>query len=177
MKKCSRCNKIKTLECFTKDNTKTTGVSSRCRDCQKEVRNLKAKKVGYRKGASLYANLSPKARENERIRKKLWKKNNPHVVAAINRRTYVKRKKLSIECTTKEVKNFMNNNICCVKCGTTKDLTLDHIIPVSWGLISRHSLDNFQVLCNSCNGAKRDRESIDYRPIEPDMNFDIRNML
>ncbi len=43
----------------------------------------------------------------------------------------------------------------CQSCGTTKKLTIDHIIPLNLG--GTHDLSNFQTLCQSCNSRKRDR--------------------
>lgn len=43
----------------------------------------------------------------------------------------------------------------CKVCGSTIDLCIDHIVPVSKG--GGDELDNLQVLCRSCNSRKRDR--------------------
>lgn len=160
MKICSGCSKEKKDSEFYKDKSRPSGLTYRCKVCIKEARGDKYK------CASSPRNLSAKARENESIRKKKYKKDHPDVVAASNRKTYVMRKELSIECTNAEVKQFMAENLYCVQCGSTEDLTLDHIIPVSWGILSRHALDNFQTLCNSCNGTKKANSSIDFRPFE-----------
>jgi len=40
----------------------------------------------------------------------------------------------------------------CRKCGATKDLHIDHIVPVACG--GTNDLDNLQFLCRSCNMAK-----------------------
>jgi hypothetical protein len=40
----------------------------------------------------------------------------------------------------------------CQKCGTTKDLHIDHIVPVARG--GTNDLSNLQFLCRSCNSAK-----------------------
>lgn len=42
----------------------------------------------------------------------------------------------------------------CVQCGTTSDLTLDHIVPKSKGGSSE--VDNLQTMCAPCNHAKAD---------------------
>lgn len=48
----------------------------------------------------------------------------------------------------------------CVFCGSTENLHIDHIIPVSRG--GREDEDNMQVLCRTCNLKKHN--SIDYSP-------------
>jgi len=43
----------------------------------------------------------------------------------------------------------------CVKCGSDRQLTVDHIIPLAKG--GSNDLSNFQTLCRRCNSGKRDR--------------------
>ena len=49
----------------------------------------------------------------------------------------------------------------CLKCGSTKRITIDHVIPLSVG--GWHDPINIQPLCHSCNSGKRHRIA-DYRP-------------
>lgn len=51
----------------------------------------------------------------------------------------------------------------CLDCGSTRGLTIDHIIPLSLGGTS--FLDNKQILCESCN-TKKDNLAIDFRSKE-----------
>lgn len=44
----------------------------------------------------------------------------------------------------------------CRHCGTHRNLTVDHIKPVSKG--GTNDLDNLQTLCGTCNNRKNDRE-------------------
>ena len=45
----------------------------------------------------------------------------------------------------------------CKECGTTKDLTVDHIIPlVDLHPELRYEISNLQVLCRKCNSSKGD---------------------
>jgi 5-methylcytosine-specific restriction endonuclease McrA len=55
-------------------------------------------------------------------------------------------------------------NYTCLRCGRREPeivLTLDHVMPLSMG--GRHSIENIQPLCFSCNSSKNARH-IDYRP-------------
>ena len=49
----------------------------------------------------------------------------------------------------------------CLKCGTPKNLHVDHIVPVSLGGLT--VLRNLQTLCSDHNLGKGNRESVDYR--------------
>lgn len=52
-------------------------------------------------------------------------------------------------------KVFENDFYRCVNCGTHKDLTLDHILPVSKG--GNDEIENLQTLCKPCNISKGDK--------------------
>ena len=47
---------------------------------------------------------------------------------------------------------FERDGYRCVQCGTTEDLTIDHIYPRIRG--GAHTEDNLQTLCRSCNSRK-----------------------
>ncbi len=49
-------------------------------------------------------------------------------------------------------KLIINRDKCCLNCGSTKNLTIDHITPVVLG--GENSYDNLQTLCQSCNSSK-----------------------
>ena len=49
----------------------------------------------------------------------------------------------------------------CLRCGSSKKLTLDHILPQSAG--GSGALTNLQLLCPRCNRRKGANE-VDYRP-------------
>ena len=49
----------------------------------------------------------------------------------------------------------------CLCCGAKRNLSMDHIIPLSRG--GQHTASNIQPLCRSCN-ARKYTNSIDYRP-------------
>jgi 5-methylcytosine-specific restriction endonuclease McrA len=50
---------------------------------------------------------------------------------------------------------FRRDNHTCQYCGTTKHLTLDHVIPKSKG--GTHAWDNVVTACETCNSRKGDR--------------------
>jgi 5-methylcytosine-specific restriction endonuclease McrA len=50
---------------------------------------------------------------------------------------------------------FRRDNHACQYCGSTKHLTLDHVIPRSKG--GTHTWDNVVTACEKCNSCKGDR--------------------
>jgi len=49
----------------------------------------------------------------------------------------------------------------CLRCGTTKDLARDHIVPL--GIGGSDYANNLQPLCRSCNASKG-QSYVDFRP-------------
>mgnify|MGYP000435089036 CR=1 FL=1 len=49
----------------------------------------------------------------------------------------------------------------CVACGTSEDITRDHIVPLSRG--GSDDISNIQPLCRACNSAKNKYKIVDYR--------------
>jgi 5-methylcytosine-specific restriction endonuclease McrA len=52
----------------------------------------------------------------------------------------------------------------CASCGSEENLTMDHVVPLSWG--GGHNPENIQVLCGSCNSSKGCYSDTDYRTPE-----------
>lgn len=73
--------------------------------------------------------------------------------------------KNKIALTTERLK--ARDGVKCAKCGSTNELTIDHIIPISLleflGIKKEHSYNfkkhgaNLQLLCRACNSLKSNR--------------------
>ena len=57
---------------------------------------------------------------------------------------------------------LVRDNRRCLKCGTVRDLTIDHITPLAKG--GDNDLNNLQTLCFKCNSSKSDTIA-DYREV------------
>jgi probable phage phi-105 holin-like protein len=57
----------------------------------------------------------------------------------------------------------LKNNPYCINCGTTENLTVDHIIDPLGNLILFFNKDNLQTLCKECHRVKTAKEIADRR--------------
>ena len=76
---------------------------------------------------------------------------------------------------------FKRDNGCCQYCGTTNDLTLDHLVPRSKG--GKSTWNNLVTACKSCN-AKKGNQSLEEAglvlkrpPFKPSYIMFLRNNL
>jgi len=51
----------------------------------------------------------------------------------------------------------------CMACGSTSNIHVDHIVPISWDHRLALCFDNLQVLCRYCNLSKGNRNATDFR--------------
>jgi hypothetical protein len=61
----------------------------------------------------------------------------------------------------------------CECCNATRDLTADHIVPLSRG--GGATLTNYRVLCRRCNSSKADRDA-PKRPVKPRARFSRQSL-
>jgi 5-methylcytosine-specific restriction endonuclease McrA len=91
---------------------------------------------------------------------KKWEQANPE---SRRRRTANRRARLQKvftgQITLKEIIKFYANP--CFYCGSNKEITLDHIIPISKG--GSHSIGNIVSACQSCNYSKHDKLYMEWR--------------
>lgn len=59
------------------------------------------------------------------------------------------------------MKVFERDGNACVFCGTTENLTMDHVIPKQ--LKGQYTFDNLQTLCFSCNQEKANKFPYNYQ--------------
>ena len=61
---------------------------------------------------------------------------------------------------TRDAVRFVYGNKC-LKCLSTENIQIDHIVPRSWG--GSNDFNNLQPLCARCNQAKSNNNAVDYR--------------
>jgi 5-methylcytosine-specific restriction endonuclease McrA len=91
-----------------------------------------------------------------------WKKENPEKNTASENRRRTRKTEAGGSYTAEEFKQLCEQyDNRCLACGKRKELTADHVIPISGGGTS--DISNIQPLCKSCNSSKGNRHTTDYR--------------
>ena len=149
MKTCSRCKVDKPLDMFYKNKACKDGYDYLCKICNyasnKKHRSKKS-------GKKYYAELQVAYRQSEKYQEWLV---SPNGIAVQRRKKYRRRtlEKHAGDISTETVvilDQIFGNE--CIYCGSTHDITYDHVIPLSRGGSS--NITNIVKACRSCNSGK-----------------------
>lgn len=190
-KKCTECGKIKSINDFYNKSRSNDGKRHLCKDCDRKrnkkyyAENRESEIERAVKWNKEHPDVSKKAIDN-------WHKAHPEKSKEANRKSCAKYpekqrektrryraqhpEKNSVNAENRRVRKQNNGGsvsakewrdlldkynhtcLCCKRTGIR--LTMDHVVPLSRG--GKHSIDNIQPLCGSCNSAKNTKV-IDYR--------------
>ena len=152
---CSKCNLIKPLSSFTKDEDKKDGYKTHCKECRNLAESLyrKANPASIREYQRAYSEGNT---EDVRKRRRLYEQNNPDMRrAARHRRRALIRNNGGI-FTAKELiaMRAAQNGICayCQRQLNPQALTIDHVIPLLYS--GRNEAANIVLACGKCNHSK-----------------------
>jgi len=155
-KVCVVCETEKLYEEFSKLRESSDGYMSRCKDCDKKIREeyrskpeIKVKRAEYRKKYSKLYYATEKG----------------HTVNKVNcqKRRARKQNLKNIYDTDKwqQALNYFGNS--CAYCGKSgKRLTHEHFIPISKG--GEYTADNIIPACSYCNGSKKNKDFHEWYP-------------
>jgi len=104
-----------------------------------------------------YNAVYPKKR---RASSRKWRAANPDKVRAQTRLRRARKLEAPGNLTVEEEQHLYELYDHCLCCGTTEDLTVDHIVPLVEG--GANSFENCQILCRPCN-SRKGTQTIDYR--------------
>ena len=142
---CTKCQVTKPAGEFYREPRYKNGLMTRCKSC------------------FTAATVARRTKEQVNAAALRWRKRNPEKVREANRRIKAMRRRNERRRWTpadwdRLVARFDG---CCAYCGERKDLTLDHVVPVSRG--GRHAAGNFLPACVSCNSSKSDKFLAEWR--------------
>lgn len=159
IKTCKVCeNRFKTHSLFK------LVCSEKCRATSKIKSQLKYKNSAKGLAAKQRWRKNPKQKEIHALHMKT-KRGKESAAKRIKRliETVPYYKAMQILRNSRQYKDIRNKLLTqfglCACCHSEDNLTIDHIVPASLG--GKHEIDNFQVLCRSCN-AKKKQEVIRY---------------
>lgn len=149
-KKCNRCKKMLELAQFTKDQTKTSGYSSHCKECKKiTISNWRKENPTYDlEWKSAHPEVSRRACKKYYAKHKDVRSNGAHkrrLIIAAENSDFIER----------QVVFDRDQGICylCNKEVNPNDWWLEHKIPLSRG--GSHTYDNVAVSHPGCNARKQ----------------------
>lgn len=190
-KQCASCEKTLPIEAFGKRSASPDGLHYWCRSCN-SLRVMKQREAiksrpprppvsGRKRCGSCKQELPIEAFGNRAVssdglhywckscvaeRNREWRESNPEIWRPKHRERQNRRLRRISE-NGGDLNDYEWERILrrydhrCVACGRKGDITMDHIVPIAKG--GRHSAENMQPLCRSCNSSKGS-SIIDYRP-------------
>ena len=165
MKSCKICGVQKSFNQFAKHPSSKNGVGPYCIECNRE-RGRKR----YQEKREFLIDQQRRYRQEHydrriQVEREARKRNKKKYRASRNERQ-LRRARVEKERTflilNKEIKKLYRDP--CFICGSKKDQSIDHIIPLSRG--GRHSVGNLMTLCRSCNASKNARFMIEWYKVK-----------
>ena len=164
-KKCTECGLMKSVSEFSRNIAHADGLQSQCKVCcaaySRQYRNTHGREITAQREVYYEANrekeLARRKRYYEAHREegtacmKRWREVNPEKHAAQTQRRRARKAGATVEPFDERLV-WERDGRECAYCGSTENLTLDHIVPLAKG--GAHSPDNLCVLCKSCNSSK-----------------------
>lgn len=144
-KVCPGCLKWKQISAFNKRQTNGKYRHAYCVDCNREKKSILRKTNPEKVNAT---------------RRLYYQRNSTRINEMRLYRTYQTEGSHSLDEWTALCKWFGDK---CLACGTSKQITIDHVVPLVFG--GTNYITNLQPLCRSCNCTKR-MKTIDYRDPE-----------
>ena len=144
---------------YSGDNLYMCRGSQRCKECRRRVVRESYQRNKAQRSATTKAWRLANA-ERHRENAKRWARENPERANMISR-LKKHRWRTSGTLTRQEWLDVLAvHGNRCLACGTTENITIDHVVPTSLG--GTNTADNVQPLCGTCNTSKGDR-IIDFR--------------
>lgn len=128
---------------------------------QEKARNARYRQENKEKIKASKAEYYKRTKQARKLAQIKWRKDNPDKVKAIQQKRRANKLQAPGHFTGDEFTSLcVKYGNTCLNCKEAKDLTADHVIPLSKG--GTNYIGNIQPLCSSCN-SKKATSSTDYR--------------
>lgn len=159
---CIKCGFVKPFSEFHKNKRTSTGVHNVCKICHNAAAKLRYQQQGVRL-RQLMADqrladydYRLEIERASRARRKEAQRPLKNARQQIRNRL-IQGKKFQV--TAQEIARLYKNP--CFRCGTYKQLSIDHIIPLVKG--GNHSIGNLMTLCRPCNASKGKKFLVEWK--------------
>lgn len=160
--KCQTCKIEKSLSDFHKNKNMTNGHTRQCKTCTSLRSKLRYQKAGVKMRQQMAeqrkSDYEHRIEIERRSRSKNKEKYRPIKNATQSKRNRLLNKK-EYRILPKELHKIYSSS--CWACGTSQNISLDHILPLSRG--GTHSVGNMLSLCRGCNSSKGNRLLSEWR--------------
>lgn len=178
-KTCTDCGVAKEHDNFSKVSRNSDGLHNKCKTCYSAYmrkwqgdhrESVNARVLMYHHSNKKTANLKRRIRwasagtEHNDMVRKAWESANLEKSRIIKKLARQKRRAtklmaLTYRITGKDLAAILSRP--CIYCGTSKNITLEHVIPLNRGGL--HGIGNLAPACKSCNSAKKDRFIMEWK--------------
>jgi len=149
----------RTREYYHRNKEKAAASYKRYYEANREKRLAYHAEWSRKNKKSRAARMVEYRKRNPNVRKD-WAKANPEKQAALYAIRRSRKKGLSIWLVkTKEIVTLYSQS--CLYCGSTADIQIDHVIPLSRG--GNHSIGNLAPACKKCNLSKKDKFVMEWK--------------
>jgi 5-methylcytosine-specific restriction endonuclease McrA len=162
MKTCNRCKTNKPLASFSKNAREANGLCRECKECSK----ARAKDRYKKEGDKLRRQMADQRAKDYEYRLSIERASRHRRKEAQrplkNARQSVRNRVLQgskFALDAKQVAKIYASS--CFSCGTNKNISLDHVIPIARG--GNHSIGNLMPLCQPCNSSKGKKLLVEWR--------------
>lgn len=163
-KRCCRCQMVLDKAKFTPDNRHVDGLMSACKECNAErvgqyrvtnsgkVKESQQRHYARNKDQIKYTVRQYREENLEKVKrtKRRHYQENTEVYRASRQNRRARRRSNGGHISTAEWQSVLDRfNGKCAKCGSADNIHMDHVVPLAKG--GKHSPDNIQPLCQTCN--------------------------
>lgn len=133
-------------------------IHNLCKPCHLEYnRKTYAKNRDVRKARSKNWRANNPERYKEQMRE--WRENNKQRKQELEHRRRARKQKNGVYLITDKDMRYLSGP--CAYCGSTENITMDHVIPISRG--GTHGIGNLVPACLSCNNSKLDKTFAEWK--------------